>query len=456
MGAWFLMFYLGGETFLERLPKFATFVLMVPWLGEAESDLYWMVPTAALLLLISFFFVSVWIENLVARRLIPTQTPEAILHWAWSANAATYLLLIMLALVWLGHSIVEHQRIAQDEQHTDIDQVSADRLWELAMDKLSKPTFKVTASSGPCKVQAKRDMEQRYWDGRYQLETKHPKQAERIWLSAVAIIDTEGYQKSTTSDDKYADSLNIIGSLSDLYFKQGRFSEARPLYERRVRLEDERLQSLKTAQPQVATYPLNLAITYEKLGDLDKADEFYQRVIAQIGKLKDHFDTMPTLLEYADFCSRHDRLKEAEELYIRAANWHDPGVRHGYEAKKKLAEFYIARRQFEQSEQTLLEAIQEERRNANSEFPNDAAIAPLALDLAKCYVETNNLSQAEHNIKLALRGYSDLGDAVELYAILLKKRGDINQAKIWQKRVKLAKDSEAEYNKDLEAYSDSL
>jgi len=264
---------------------------------------------------------------------------EAILHWAWSANAATYLLLILLVLAWLGYSIVEHHRIAQDEQHRDVDQVSADRLWELAMDKLSKPTFKVTGSSGPCKTQAGRDMEQRYWDGQYQLETKHPEQAERTWLSAVAIVDTEGYQKSTTSDDKYADSLNIIGSLSALYFKQGRFSAARPLYERRVRLQDERLRSLKTDQPQLATYPLSLAITYEKLGDLDKADEFYQHVIAQIDKLKDPLNSIPTLLEYADFCSRHDRFKEAEDLYIRAANPHDPGD-HGYEAKKKLAEFY--------------------------------------------------------------------------------------------------------------------
>ena len=149
-------------------------------------------------------------------------------------------------------------------------------------------------------------------------------------------------------------------------------------------------------------------------------------------------------------------MTEISQAAKRTADPHNPGVDHGYEAKQKLAEFYIARRQFKQSEQTLLEAIQEERRNANSEFPNDAAIAPLALDLAKCYVETSNLSQAEHNIKLALRGCSDLGDAVELYAILLKKRGDINQAKIWQERVKLTKDSEAEYYKDLKAYSDSL
>jgi hypothetical protein len=43
-----------------------------PWLIPYEDDLVWMVPAAALCLLVPFFFASVYIEYQVARRVLPT------------------------------------------------------------------------------------------------------------------------------------------------------------------------------------------------------------------------------------------------------------------------------------------------------------------------------------------------------------------------------------------------
>ena len=39
------------------------------WLAPQEGDLYWMIPTALLILLIPTFVLSVWLESLVLSRL---------------------------------------------------------------------------------------------------------------------------------------------------------------------------------------------------------------------------------------------------------------------------------------------------------------------------------------------------------------------------------------------------
>jgi tetratricopeptide (TPR) repeat protein len=423
--------------------KFVFLLATFPWLYPFESDLYWMAPTAALLLLVPFFFASVWIEYFVARRFLQSQDRQSVMSWAWKANCASYMFMALITCALLSLSIVQHNQTASDEKHRSVDLVSADRLWQLSMERTTKQFEQIVVppQAGPYRGLARRAVDNYYWDGRYQEESGHPEKAEKIWLSGVAMIDTESYQKSTNFENKYGDALNIIGSLASLYFKQGRFAEASPLYERMVRLEDEKLNHANPDEFLTTSYPLKLAVTYEKLAELDKADKFYQHVIAQSGKLRKTLktDVIPTLIAYGDFCSRHQKFKEAEQLYVRAATTHAPNVYNGEEAPKTLAEFYMGRKQFDRAEQTLLAAMKEAREMPiEGEFPSDACLAPLALDLGKCYLETGNLAQAEHYIKVALRGYANLGDVARAYAILLEKRGDVEQAKVWRERAKLA------------------
>jgi len=51
-------------------------ILMAPWLIPFEASLYWMIPTAALILCVPFFFASVWIEYLIARRMMGLIVPR--------------------------------------------------------------------------------------------------------------------------------------------------------------------------------------------------------------------------------------------------------------------------------------------------------------------------------------------------------------------------------------------
>jgi hypothetical protein len=59
------------------------------WLCPYEGALDWMIPAAALVLCIPFFFVSVWIEYLVVRRLVANG--RQVLRFCWWANFWSYL-----------------------------------------------------------------------------------------------------------------------------------------------------------------------------------------------------------------------------------------------------------------------------------------------------------------------------------------------------------------------------
>lgn len=48
--------------------RFLAVTWQAPWMGPYEKQLFWMIPTAHLVLLIPFFFASWWVEYLVIRR----------------------------------------------------------------------------------------------------------------------------------------------------------------------------------------------------------------------------------------------------------------------------------------------------------------------------------------------------------------------------------------------------
>jgi hypothetical protein len=82
------------------LTKFLAVTWQAPWLIPYESDLYWMIPAAGLFLLIPFFFVSWYVEYLVARRILKDLDPISTRRGVRNANIASYgLLALYLATV---------------------------------------------------------------------------------------------------------------------------------------------------------------------------------------------------------------------------------------------------------------------------------------------------------------------------------------------------------------------
>jgi hypothetical protein len=100
----------GGEAYgLDTVPrKILAFTVQAPWLIPYESDLGWLIPSAAIFLCIPFFFASVLIERFMARRMAPTCPPGAVSRWSWRANLLSYSLILTLLFVLLAEALLSH------------------------------------------------------------------------------------------------------------------------------------------------------------------------------------------------------------------------------------------------------------------------------------------------------------------------------------------------------------
>ena len=77
-----------------------------PWLIPYEKELYWMVPTAALVGLIPAFLASVFIEGHILKRLFKVTDAATTWKLTWKANGVSYLMLASVAGIWLVHSVM--------------------------------------------------------------------------------------------------------------------------------------------------------------------------------------------------------------------------------------------------------------------------------------------------------------------------------------------------------------
>ena len=86
-------------------------ILSAPWIAPVGDSGSWAVPLAALVLLIPFFFVSVWVEQRIMEHFLPVTTEELVLphevnekvlrRAVRDANLFSYGFLFLFASVWL-------------------------------------------------------------------------------------------------------------------------------------------------------------------------------------------------------------------------------------------------------------------------------------------------------------------------------------------------------------------
>jgi len=78
------------------------------WTGGPETDYYWIVPGAALAQLIPNFFVSWWLEALVARGSLPEFERRDVRYAIFWANIASYAMLAACIAALLAYAIATH------------------------------------------------------------------------------------------------------------------------------------------------------------------------------------------------------------------------------------------------------------------------------------------------------------------------------------------------------------
>ncbi len=95
--------------------KLIAVTVQAPWLIPYESDLDWMIPSASIVLLIPFFFVSVFIERWIFGR--KSQLDKAMVRsWSWKANLLSYGLLQIVLVCFLIYGISKHNAATDKTQ----------------------------------------------------------------------------------------------------------------------------------------------------------------------------------------------------------------------------------------------------------------------------------------------------------------------------------------------------
>lgn len=76
--------------------------VQAPWLIPYEQDLKWMVPIAALYLLIPAFFASVYLERWICLRFWRNLEKAKIRRFSWIAHIVSYSVLLLVASIYYG------------------------------------------------------------------------------------------------------------------------------------------------------------------------------------------------------------------------------------------------------------------------------------------------------------------------------------------------------------------
>ena len=84
------------------LGVFSSVVLQSSWLVPYREHLHWMIPSATLVLLVPYFFASVYSER-IALRYLWTEIPrDTIRGFSWTSNMLTYACFFAYTCVWLA------------------------------------------------------------------------------------------------------------------------------------------------------------------------------------------------------------------------------------------------------------------------------------------------------------------------------------------------------------------
>ena len=85
--------------------KFLSITWQATWLMPIESDSYWMVPVAMLVLFITFFFASWKIEYYIIKRINETIDSNLVNTVCYQANLLTYTLFALGIIAWLAREL---------------------------------------------------------------------------------------------------------------------------------------------------------------------------------------------------------------------------------------------------------------------------------------------------------------------------------------------------------------
>jgi hypothetical protein len=100
----------GAPRFKDPWLSIYAVTVQAAWVLPFEEKLYWMVPSAMLILLVPTFFMSVFVEQFFYRRILRSIVPDAdFIKASWKFHLASYGFLFALGLILLAHALITHK-----------------------------------------------------------------------------------------------------------------------------------------------------------------------------------------------------------------------------------------------------------------------------------------------------------------------------------------------------------
>jgi len=94
-----------GPGFANLGKSVITVIVESAWICPWEDQLFWLIPVAAIICFIVAFFVSVFFEYLILKRIFKNFDKLLVKKTVWIVNLTSYALLIILSLVYLFFNI---------------------------------------------------------------------------------------------------------------------------------------------------------------------------------------------------------------------------------------------------------------------------------------------------------------------------------------------------------------
>ncbi len=252
--------------------------------------------------------------------------------------------------------------------------------------------------------------------------------------------------RETTGDD-----LELADDLSNLaywYQRQGRYTEAEPLYRQALAIYKELLPE---KHPDVAGTLSNLASLYQDQGRYTEAESLYRQALAMNQELfgPKHPDVAESLGNLADLYFRQGRYTDAEPLYRQSLAMFQEifGPKHSSVAASlnNLANFYLSQGRYTEAESFYLQALAMYKELLGEKYLNIEAtltiegslnVANTLNNLAVLYKLQGRYSEAEplYHQSLAARQeilgqkHPAVANSLNNLAVLYQAKGDTTSA----------------------------
>jgi tetratricopeptide (TPR) repeat protein len=391
------------------------------------NELLWCIPC---------FYLSVWIEAVVAAKVVQPALQKMAHQWAWRANIASYSILAALLSGLLIWSIADYVQKLNSDEFCDVDRISAERVWQAQYRRRMDTTWPYRQSN-PYNYQELVSGTPATWLKDECIKSQNAydpfsdDKAIAILEAAITRYDhaSPSLVKATPKDDL----RDALLALANCYHRQNRFDEAK-----RLRLRCRGLDYDDSSD-------LLLADEYLQTGELNSANEIYEKVAS----LYHSYDRGRAILGLGNVAEKQKESAKAEGYFKKAKQlFFDHGTmdrREYMEACVQLARFYTSEKRYADAERLLLDETEYQQSISQNGPMGEWPIPEYLFALSDCYFAQGEYDEAERCIKQAMRdrGPLALREATNKYADFLQKRGLASKAAVWRQRAKEAADLQA-------------